>query len=406
KKKSIYLKQITIIIVNKNLHSLVALFKESKFNKKKAIFLVAVILLSLIIVSKMTLNDEKEKFVEKGTTDGLSRALLKNGIFQNPWDTWKKPEMSGLLRWGLFHKDNTKLPSDNTILDNNLPVHLTSDEEIKKFCEEDTTNKIKIIWIGHSTSLINFENKIIIMDPVFSERASPFAFAGPKRFRPVPMTIDKIPKLDAVVISHNHFDHLDYKSVLSLHEKFGKNEANPLNWFVGQGTGEWFKSCGIVKNVHELLWWESKNFKDLEFVFTPAQHWSSRGGFTENKALWGGWVILGKSKKVYFAGDSGYCPAFKEIGQKYGPLDYSFIPIGAYEPRWFMGPQHVDPEEAVKIHMDVKSNKSFAIHWGTFALASEYYMEPKEKLDEMLDKYSVDKNNFITLRHGDLNEFE
>ena len=190
-------------------------------------------------------------------------------VFKNTSNGWKEPKIYDFLKWKLFYKDNTNLPSNKEVLNETLPVHSITDDEIKNFCEQDTTNNFKVIWIGHSTSLINFENKIIIMDPVFSERASPFTFAGPKRFRPVPITIDRIPRIDAVIISHNHYDHLDHKSVLELHKRFGKES---LNWFVGQGTRSWFSSCGITNNVHELNWWESKKLGDLEFVFTPAQH--------------------------------------------------------------------------------------------------------------------------------------
>ncbi len=122
--------------------------------------------------------------------------------------------------------------------------------------------------------------------------------------------------------------------------------------------------------------------------------------------MWGSWTVLGQNnKRFFFAGDTGYCTAFKEIGKKYGPFSLSFIPIGAYEPRWFMEPQHVDPEQAVQIHLDVKSNKSLAIHWATFALAYEFYMEPKQKLSEALEKFAQDKNNFITMKHGEILEF-
>ncbi|RNA02301.1 N-acyl-phosphatidylethanolamine-hydrolyzing phospholipase D [Brachionus plicatilis] len=331
----------------------------------------------------------------------LSEPVYQNGTFDNPWPTWKMPNLSDLLKWKLFYKDNKNIPKDGRILDQNLPVHHVTDDEIKKFCDEDTSKKFKVIWIGHATSLINFQNMIILMDPLFTERDSAFKFSGRKRYRPVPIKIERIPKIDAVIISHNHYDHLDYKSILALHNKFG----DLLNWFVGKGTGEWFNSCGINNNVHELTWWQSKKIRDLEFIFAPAQHWSSRSINDRNKALWGGWIIKGHSSKIYFAGDTGYCPAFKEIGQKYGPFDFSFIPIGAYEPRWMMGPQHVDPEEAVKIHLDVKSNKTFAIHWGTLSLASEHYMEPKEKLSEILAKLELDQNSFVTLKHGEINEF-
>lgn len=122
---------------------------------------------------------------------------------------------------------------------------------------------------------------------------------------------------------------MDYKSILALHNKFG----DKINWFLGTGTGEWFNSCGIKNNLHEFTWWESKKLGHLEFIFTPAQHWSSRSIYDKNVALWGGWLIQGNKQNLFFAGDTGYCPAFKEIGNTFGPIDYSFIPIGAYEPR-------------------------------------------------------------------------
>lgn len=183
-------------------------------------------------------------------------------------------------------------------MDRQLPVHLITPEEIEKFCKADTTNSIQVIWIGHATSLINFQNNIILMDPVFSERfaifqipqkeleyvkllfiqlrCSPSQWVGPKRYRPVPIKINDLPRVDAVVISHNHYDHLDYQSVIDLNRKFADHG---IGWFVGLGTAEWFHSCGITKNVFELNWWESKKFKDLEFVFTPSQHWCTRTSF-------------------------------------------------------------------------------------------------------------------------------
>ena len=197
------------------------------------------------------------------------------------------------------------------------------------------------------------ENCLILCDPVFSDRCSPSQMLGPIRFRPVPIAIEQIPKLDAVIISHNHYDHLDYNSVISLDKKFGKNAANTLNWFVGLNTKSWFESCGIKENVHELNWsvlmifsnddfiyiillnlrWESKTFKNIDFVFTPAQHWCSRSFMDRNECLWGSWSLIGQKKKLFFAGDTGYCPAFKEIGKKFSGFDVSLIPIGAYEPR-------------------------------------------------------------------------
>lgn len=326
-----------------------------------------------------------------------SMPIFKNNKFSNPWSTWSDTKLGTLLKWKFCTPNNTNIPADTKELDKTLPVHQVTDEEINTFCAEDTLDKIRVMWIGHATCLVNMQNCMILVDPVFSERCSMSQSVGPKRFRPVPITIDRIPKVDAVVISHNHYDHLDHGSVMGLHRKFSKSG---INWFVGLKSGEWFRSCGITANVHELNWWESKEFKGIQFVFTPAQHWCARGLLDRNNCLWGSWSMIGKSKKLFFAGDTGYCSAFKEIGDKFGGFDVSLIPIGAYEPRFMMETQHVDPEQAVEIHMDVKSTKSLGIHWGTFALANEFYLEPKSKLREALEKFGLNIDNFITVEHG------
>jgi len=206
-----------------------------------------------------------------------------------------------------------------------------------------------------------------------------------------------------VVISHNHYDHLDADSVKSLNTRFG----DKLRWYVPLGLAKWMKDEG-VKNVVELNWWESScnlSQSDVSFVFTPAQHWCKRTLRDDNQVLWGSWSIIGPKHRFFFTGDSGYCDAFKQIGNVYGPFDLAAIPIGAYEPRWFMKPQHVDPEEAVKIHNDIKSKSSVAIHWGTFALAHEYYLEPPKKLTDALKDFKLSEEVFITLNHGETREF-
>ena len=193
---------------------------------------------------------------------------------------------------------------------------------------------------------------------------------GPKRYRDVPCSIHDLPcHLDAVLISHNHYDHLDMNTVTLLNARYGVD----VRWFVPLGLTSWFESAGC-ENVVELDWWEESCIPeklDTSFIFVPAQHWSKRTLADDNKSLWGGWVVIGPRHRFYFAGDTGYCPSFKEIGTMYGPFTASAIPIGAFEPRWFMKYQHVNPEEAVAIHLDVRSDFSLAIHWGTFALANE-----------------------------------
>lgn len=216
--------------------------------------------------------------------------------------------------------------------------------------------------------MVQIDGMIVLTDPMFSTRASPSQLFGPKRYRPPACVIEDLPEsLDAVVISHNHYDHLDAGSVSALNNRYGTK----LRWFVPIGLKKWFEDMK-VKNVVELDWWEEYCVnEDFKFVLTPAQHWSKRGLNDDFSSLWGSWSIIGPKNRFFFTGDTGYCSVFKEIGQIYGPFTAAAIPIGAYSPRWFMGPQHVDPESAVQIHRDIRSKSSMAIHWGTFALAYE-----------------------------------
>lgn len=253
-------------------------------------------------------------------------------------------------------------------------------------------------------------------DPIWSECCSPFPPFGPKRYRPTPCSLDELPKIDIVLLSHTHYDHMDYPTIKYLGNGkvlipiFFSNLKTLLQietkWFVPLGLKEWFISCGIT-NCEELDWWEEKKFehkgKTFQVACTPSQHWCKRTLLDDNKCLWGSWVLEGPSKrKFYFAGDTGYCSCFTEIGKEYGPIDLAAIPIGAYEPRWFMRPQHVNPEEAVKIHKDIRAQKSIGIHWGTFILTTENYLDPPKKLSEALNQENLPQEDFFVLKHGEI----
>lgn len=206
------------------------------------------------------------------------------------------------------------------------------------------------------------------------------------------MTIQELPPIDFVVISHNHYDHLDHKAVKELGNK-------PL-WVVPQGHKSWFESCDI-SNFVELGWWDQYPINDnVKVMALPCQHWSKRTAFDDFEALWASWAIVG-SKKVYFAGDTGYCDTFKEIGREVGPFDLSFIPIGAYEPRDIMCPQHVDPDQSVQIHVDIQSKKSVGMHWGTFILTDEHILEPPQKLAQAMQQQGLPDDQFIVVKHGE-----
>ncbi len=214
---------------------------------------------------------------------------------------------------------------------------------------------------------------------------------------PPGLSLQDLPPIDVVVISHNHYDSLDRNSIINLFSRYGGEETL---FFVPLGLGAWFKNLGISR-VFELDWWDQREAEGLNVMAVPVQHWSQRIFMARNTTLWAGWAIQSKNFKFFFAGDSGYTSLFKEIGQELGPFDLSAIPIGAYEPRWFMRHHHLNPDEAVQVHLDLGSKKSVAIHWGTFILTDEPLDEPPKKLKAALKKRRIAPHDFMLLRLGE-----
>ena len=254
-----------------------------------------------------------------------------------------------------------------------------------------------VTWVGHATVLLRMGGLSLLTDPHFSERASPVTFAGPKRVVPPVPALDGLPHIDAVVISHNHYDHLDQESVRRLAEQPGGSPR----FFVPLGLKDWFARRGI-QDVVELDWWESMEYRGLRIDFVSVQHWSKRTLSDENQTLWGGWVIRHPELSFFFAGDAGHSKDFGDIREKFGGFDLAAIPIGAYAPRWFMRIMHLDPAEAVRAHQDLNARQSLAIHWGTFAnLTDESLYEPPLKLVEERRKAGLADDAFLVLRHGE-----
>jgi N-acyl-phosphatidylethanolamine-hydrolysing phospholipase D len=249
-----------------------------------------------------------------------------------------------------------------------------------------------VTWIGHSTLLIQINGLNILTDPIWSDRSSPFQFVGPSRHVPPGVAFEDLPPIDVVIISHNHYDHLDRLTI----EQLGNS---PL-YIVPLKIGEFLESLDI-SHYEELDWWESIKFNGTEFICTPAQHFSNRSLFDRNKTLWSSWVIRNEEKNFYYAGDTGYFPGFKEIAQKYGPFDMAAIPIGAYLPRWFMSPVHVSPEEAVQVFLDLNARVFIPIHWGTFELADEPLDQPPIALKQEIERRNLNQENFWILKHGE-----
>jgi len=251
------------------------------------------------------------------------------------------------------------------------------------------------LWIGHSTFLINNGDLTILTDPIFSERASPLNFAGPKRLIKPVIKIKDLPEVDVITISHNHYDHLDVNSLRKIQKKFPN-----VKILVPKGDLKLLKNYNL-NNGFEFLWWEEIIFDNTKFIFTPAQHWSARGLRDRNKSLWGSWFIKTEEKNIFHAGDTGYSDDLIEIRNRLGPVDFAMIPIGAYDPQWFMSYSHVNPEEALSIAKDLDAKKSIGMHWGTFILTDEPVLEPRERLNKITNQTNI---NFYTVTPGNIIE--
>lgn len=276
-----------------------------------------------------------------------------------------------------------------------FPVDHPDVEWIKANRSQDT-----LTWIGHASTLLQLNGLNILIDPVFSERASPLRWLGPKRRVQAGLALSELPHIDVVLISHSHYDHLDTASVVALNQQPG----GAPRFLVPLGIKTWMSSKGIV-NAEEFDWGQRTRVIGLDFWFVPATHWSARGVTDRNRSLWGGWVIktipqAERPYSVYFAGDSGYSKDFQRIGDAFGGFDLALLPIGAYAPRWFMQGEHMDPADAVKAFQDVRASKAIGVHWGTFELTDEPLDEPPKKLAQALHAANLKPDAFVVMRHG------
>lgn len=235
------------------------------------------------------------------------------------------------------------------------------------------TDELRLTWFGHSTLLIEIDGQTLLTDPMFSDRASPLAFIGPKKFETDrTFSVDDLPDIDAVLISHDHYDHLDRESITRLKEQVDR-------FYVPLGVGAHLQRWGVEEaKIVELDWWEARQQGPLTLVATPARHFSGRGLRDRNKTLWASWTILGTSQRAFFSGDSGYFDGFREIGEKFGPFDVTMLESGAYNDAW--ADIHMRPEETVQAHLDLQGNVLLPIHWAKFNLALHPWTEPIERL--------------------------
>ena len=339
--------------------------------RHRGIWIVSVLVLALITLwscAKAPINQE----VKRGVA-------YKDGKFVSPWGQIDKP-FSDFLRWQ-FTREQPQWPE---WVDHVGGVSLS----------EVSDNDVAVTYINHATMLIRMNGVNMLTDPIYSERASPVGFLGPKRVHAPGIAFDALPRIDVVMISHNHYDHLDLPTLKKLAER------DQPQFLVGLGNEELLRGEDIER-VRPLDWGESVFLRGVKISFVPSQHWSARGVLDHHKTLWGSYVINDKIHRVYFAGDTGYTEHFRHIGESYGPFDIALLPIGAYEPRWFMKEQHLNPDEAVKAQIDLRAQVSIAMHFDTFQLADEAYGAAGPQFLHIASQFSDDNFRALVLQPGE-----
>ncbi len=326
--------------------------------------------------------------ISNGSTVGIGRSFMKTRPrFQN-LHPHAPHTLGGLIRWKLgLAKQDAEVPG---MAGPESSTHISgAPSTITRSLEPD---QVRVTWIGHSTFLVQHRGLNILTDPIFGH-CQPFWVGGIKRAKPPMPAIDNLPAIDCVLISHSHYDHLDLPSVRAL--------GDHVEYWVPTGLSKWFaeRKPGLC---HELGWWDTANLADgLALHCLPAQHGSGRQLFDRDRTLWCGWLLRSATKSIYFAGDTGYSPTFCEIGNKFGGVDLAILPIGAYRPRRLMQPMHLCPEEAVQVHVDLRSRLSIACHWGTFQMADEPLDEPPVLLNNELFRRHIDARCFRVLGIGE-----
>ena len=315
-----------------------------------------------------------------------------DGGFRNPWPSAEPRGLRDFLRWMRTYERRPD-PMRRGGLPTAVPTPIRP---------RAPAHTLTLTWIGHSTFLIQIGGLNVLTDPMWSERASPVRFAGPRRYMPPGMRLSELPPIDLVVQSHDHYDHLDLRTVHALAAR-----CPDADWLVPLGLSRWLARRG-VRRVRELEWWEQATVGGMRVGAVPAQHFSGRGP-TRNRALWCGWTLgaADADRAVYFVGDTGYCPIFREVGERCGPFDAVLMPIGAYDPSWFMRPAHVDPAEAVRAYLEISAAQRgralhlVAMHWGTFKLTQEPLAEPPELLRRAWHDGGLHGKLLHVLRHGE-----
>ena len=319
---------------------------------------------------------------------------LPDGSFRNPEGS---PKRDSSFNWSfkIFNKEKRKLNMDiqaGHVIDKKEVL-----ENIKKYKNNDY-----IAWIGHATFLIKLGSTTIITDPVFEKNMGPLFF-GPKRYVDPAINLKELPEVNLFLLTHNHYDHLSTRTIQRFPYKKAK-VLTPLK------LGKYFTKNGY-RDVNEMDWYDEIRVNDLKITFLPAVHWSKRGLWDTNKTLWGNFLIEYKNKKIFFACDTGYGNIYKDLGEKYGPIDLTFINIGAYNfypmsPRKDKSIYHTNPEEALNIGQDLKSKKILGMHWGTVVLSLEPIFEPSKRFKNSSNQYGYDIDDAIIFKIGQIETLE
>ena len=317
-----------------------------------------------------------------------------SGGFRNPWPGGVAMGARDVARWMLW--DRLFHP----------PVDKSRASQFRQATPSHPARVVAphvvVTWVGHSSFLVQLDGINLLTDPIWSDRAGPLAVLGPKRWVPPGIPFDALPPIDAILLSHNHYDHLDDRTVRRLIRRYPE-----AAWFAPLGVAAFVRARGATR-VSDLDWWDETSLGAMRLACTPAQHFSARGLADRGRTLWCGWSILGPSRRVFFAGDSAYHPEYSRISERHGPFDVAMIPIGAYEPRWFMKSVHMNAEEGVSAYLDLCAPHESAghtvmvpMHWGTFKLTDEPMDEPPKRARAAWKAAALPAESFWLLSHGE-----
>jgi len=330
--------------------------------------IAGVLVLALLVAVAAAFVLSLPQFGGKLDGERLARAranpMYRDGKFVNaqPSASYTAADVWAMVK-GQFFGDEVRVPPKP------LPMQAVSADSLRTAAPAPA---LRAFWIGHASVFIEIDGVRLLVDPIFSDYASPFDI-GPRRFQPPPIALDDLPMIDAVLITHDHYDHLDMRTVRQLS---GRGTA----FFVPLGVGAHLQAWGVpAAQIHDMEWWQERTLRGVRLVSTPSRHYSGRGLADKDATLWGSWTVIGAKHRFFVSGDTGYSDHFRTIGERFGPFDLSFIKIGAYGPGAPWLDIHMSAEDAVRAHVDLRARRMFPVHWGTFNLAFHAWDEPIQR---------------------------